>query len=119
VARPTQSPAAVCTLAFCRWHPQQLRRLDLQHRGELGDDFQVLSRRCSSLYSPSPLGQVSGQAFNLASGQFKVGYAQVIGGDADTREHAIPSRLRRRLSFGQEQIVGGRGENLAYSDQRR
>jgi hypothetical protein len=59
------------------------------------------------------------QAFNLASGQFKLGDAEVIGGDADPSQHTISLGLRRRLSFGEKQIVRRRGEDLAYSDQRR
>jgi len=55
----------------------------------------------------------------LASGQFKLGDAEVIGGDADPSQHTISLGLRRRLSFGQKQIVRRRGEDIAYSDQRR
>jgi hypothetical protein len=43
----------------------------------------------------------------------------VIGGDADPSQHTISLGLRRRLSFGEKQIVRRRGEDIAYSDQRR
>jgi hypothetical protein len=52
------------------------------------------------LRSLSPRGPVGRQAFNLAGGQFKFGYTQVIDCRADPSEHAIPPGLRRRLTFG-------------------
>ena len=43
----------------------------------------------------------------------------MVGGDADPSQHTISLGLRRRLSFGQKQIVRRRGEDLAYTDKGR